>query len=51
MAVEELVSSVSKQDAGYHSVIWDAFNHPSGVYFAKLVTPNFTTSQKILLLK
>ncbi len=49
--IGELVSNVSVQEAGYHSVVWDASNYPSGVYFAKLQTDNFTQTQKLLLLK
>ena len=49
--VEELVGSGSMQEAGYHSVVWDASNYPSGVYFAKLVAGNYTQTQKLLLIK
>ena len=51
--VEQLVSSGSSswQEAGYHQVIWNAENYPSGVYIAKLQTENFEQTQKLLLLK
>ena len=49
--VDELVSSGSRQEPGYHQVIWNAENHPSGIYFAKLVAGDFTSTKKLLLLK
>ncbi|MBC8214467.1 MAG: endonuclease/exonuclease/phosphatase family protein [Candidatus Marinimicrobia bacterium] len=49
--VETLVSSGSKHDAGYRSVVWDAANYPSGIYLAKLQAENFTQTQKMVLLK
>ena len=36
---------------GYHEIVWDATNHPSGVYIAKLVSGNFIQTQKLLLVK
>lgn len=43
-------------DAGYHQVYWDGSSAdggpvPSGIYIARMVTPGFTRSQKMLLLK
>ena len=49
--VEELVSSSMMQNAGYHSVTWNADNQPSGIYFAKLQAGDFTQTLKLLLLK
>ncbi|MBC8214614.1 MAG: T9SS type A sorting domain-containing protein [Candidatus Marinimicrobia bacterium] len=49
--VEELVNSSSTQVAGYHSVVWDAENHPSGIYFAELQIGNSVQTKKLLLLK
>jgi len=37
--------------AGYHSVVWDASANASGLYFVKLVTPDYTATQKLMLLK
>jgi hypothetical protein len=39
------------QTAGEHTVVWDAQNQPSGVYFYKISFNNFTKSEKMLLLK
>ncbi len=49
---EELISSSSKQDAGYHSVIWDAEKYPSGLYFYQLkVDKQVIANKQLLLLK
>jgi hypothetical protein len=37
--------------AGYHSVIWNADNHSSGVYFVKMITGDYVDTQKLMLLK
>ncbi len=37
--------------AGPHSVTWDARHHPSGVYFYRLETPNFSETKKMIMLK
>ena len=47
--INELIKS--NMDAGYHSVIWNADNNASGVYFVKMVTPEFTKTQKLMLVK
>ena len=47
--VGELVNEVKK--AGSYSVIFDASNLPSGVYFYRLQTPGFTDNKKMILLK
>ena len=39
------------QTPGYHSVNWDPYNLPSGVYFVKMIADNFINTQKVLLLK
>ncbi|MFH1011050.1 MAG: C25 family cysteine peptidase [bacterium] len=41
----------SRQDAGYHSVSWNATNMASGVYICQLQTASQTVTQKMLLLK
>ncbi len=47
--VDELVSDYHM--AGRYKVIWDAGKQPSGVYFVRLVTRNFTDVKKMMLLK
>ncbi len=44
------------KEPGYHQVAWDAKDHggrsvPSGIYIARLATPEYTKSIKMLLLK
>jgi len=41
----------SFQTAGNYSVSWDAGNQPSGIYFVRFVAGEFTTSEKVMLLK
>ncbi len=36
---------------GYHSVIWDASDVSSGVYFVKMNADGFNASQKLMLIK
>jgi hypothetical protein len=45
----ELVSGM--KPAGHYTLNWDASAHASGIYFVKLVTPEFTKSQKLMLVK
>jgi hypothetical protein len=37
--------------AGYHRVIWSADNIPSGVYFYRMKTGNFSDTKKFLLIR
>jgi PKD repeat protein len=37
--------------AGPHAVMWDARQHPSGVYFYRLETPDFSETKKMIMLK
>ncbi len=37
--------------AGYHKITWNASSVPSGMYFYKLVTDNFSETKKMMLLK
>jgi PKD repeat protein len=37
--------------AGPHAVTWDARQHPSGVYFYRLETPDFSETKKMIMLK
>tara|TARA_Y100000310_G_C20447788_1_gene699253 strand:- start:76 stop:489 length:414 start_codon:yes stop_codon:yes gene_type:complete len=36
---------------GFHSVVWDASNFASGIYFVKLKTGSYQATQRIVLLK
>ena len=48
----EVVALVDgNMDAGYHSVIWNADTHSSGVYFVKMVAGSYVNTQKIMLVK
>jgi hypothetical protein len=38
-------------NSGYHSVIWDASDHTSGVYFCKIYTHDFTQTIKLDLVR
>ncbi|MFQ5870178.1 MAG: T9SS type A sorting domain-containing protein, partial [Candidatus Zixiibacteriota bacterium] len=41
----------SKQQTGYRSVIWDAREVSSGIYFYKLTAGDFTETQRMMLVK
>jgi len=41
----------SKQQAGYKSVIWDASDVSSGLYFYKLTAGDFTETRRMMLVK
>lgn len=47
--VATIVNSV--MEAGKHSTTWDASALPSGVYFARMISGNFTATQKLVLMK
>ena len=47
--VSTLISG--NMDAGYHSVIWNADAHASGVYFVKMVAGEYVNTQKLMLVK
>lgn len=49
MEITVLVNETLK--AGEYSVDWDAADYPSGVYFYKLITKNYSESKKMILLK
>jgi hypothetical protein len=40
-----------RMDAGTFLLSWDASNYPSGVYFYKLVTDNYSNVKKLVLVK
>ena len=49
---QEVITLIDRtQQPGTHSIIWDAKDLPSGIYFARLKCKNFTQTQKMLLLK
>ena len=45
----ELVNEL--KTAGYYTLKWDASDHASGIYFVKLMTSEFTKTQKLVLVK
>ena len=48
----EVISLVDQNmDAGYHSVVWNADAHASGVYFVKMVAGEYISTQKLMLVK
>jgi len=52
MLGQKIVTLVSeRQNAGYHQVMWDASQYPSGVYFLILEAGNDRATQKMLLVK
>ena len=40
-----------KLSHGTYEVDWDATNHPSGVYFYRLITDDVSITKKMVLLK
>jgi len=38
-------------EAGYHAATWNADRHASGVYFVKMVSGAYISTQKLILLK
>lgn len=47
--IEKLVDG--NMPAGFHTVVWDAKKHTSGVYFYRLTVNNFTQMKKMVLMK
>ena len=48
----EVISLVSgHMDFGYHSIIWNASNEASGVYFVRMIAGEYIHTQKLMLLK
>jgi hypothetical protein len=41
----------ANMEAGYHSVVWNADCHSSGMYFVKMVAGEFVNTQKLMLIK
>ena len=47
--IETLVNETLQP--GSYQAVWNAENHPSGVYFYRLVTSDFTDVKKMVLVK
>ncbi len=47
--VETLVDDMI--EPGMHEIKWNVENHPSGVYFVKMISGDFTQTQKLVLMK
>ena len=47
--VQSLVNEF--QEVGFHSVDWNADNHPSGIYFVKMIAGDYISTQKLMLVK
>jgi hypothetical protein len=48
----EITTLVNEQlKPGTYEVEWDASSNPSGVYFYKLITSEFTETKKMVLIK
>ena len=47
--VQTLVDEV--QQSGYHSVVWDAKDKGSGIYFYRIIAGDFTATKKCVILK
>ena len=41
----------SNQLAGYHSIVWNASDNPSGVYIVRMTANNFIHTKKLMLVK
>ncbi|MDQ3019564.1 MAG: endonuclease [Bacteroidota bacterium] len=40
-----------KQDAGIYTINWNAVNFPSGIYYYKIISEDFTATKKMTLIK
>ena len=40
-----------KMDVGFHTVVWNADRHSSGVYFVKMIAGEYIDTQKLMLIK
>ncbi len=47
--IETLVNE--NQNPGEHTIVWDAANHASGIYFYKLQAGTYTRTKKMILMK
>ena len=49
---KQVASLINKpQSPGYHSINWNADNHPSGMYFVKMIAGEYINTQKLILVK
>ena len=39
------------QNPGYHSISWNAGNHPSAIYLVKILADEYTNTKKLMLVK
>ena len=37
--------------SGHHSIVWDASDYPTGIYFIKMISGNYNGTEKVLLVK
>ena len=52
MMGQKVTTLVDKpMEAGSHSIIWDASNNSSGIYFYRLTTEKFTSTKRVSLVK
>ena len=47
--IESLINE--SQSPGYHSINWNADNHPSGMYFITMIAGEYVNTQKLMLVK
>ena len=48
----EVISLIDgNMHAGYHSVVWNADDHSSGLYIVKMLASDHVSTQKLLLVK
>ncbi|SVD07274.1 uncharacterized protein METZ01_LOCUS360128 [marine metagenome] len=49
---EEIATLVNTfQTAGYHSIAWNADSYSSGMYFVRMISGEYVTTQKMMLIK
>ena len=48
---EMAVLTEGQYSKGFHNVIWDAADQPSGIYFVSVSIQSETQSQKLMLIK
>jgi len=48
----EIITLINEQlNPGIYEISWDAANRPSGIYFYKLITEEYTETKKMILIK
>ena len=49
---EEITTLVNAfHTTGYHTVVWNADNHSSGIYFVQMIAGEYISTQKLMLVK